>query len=126
MIKGAANEVSKDNFDNFHLELKKQLVDKPFEDISRKTREWSVKASQFSVNTTNPIRAIVEHLNVQPNPDKAFIPLSVGKLDFKVFRFVVVECVNIFFYFYWQKKNNLNVLNFNLINFILIIKRIKK
>lgn len=42
-------------------------------------REWNVKASKFAQNTTNPIRAIVEHLNVQPNPEKSFIPLSVGE-----------------------------------------------
>lgn len=87
MIKGEVNELSKEDFNNFHLALKKQLADQPSDEFSRNKRQWNVKASQFAVNTTNPIRAIVEHLNVQPNPDKAFIPLSVGKLLFKFFFF---------------------------------------
>lgn len=41
--------------------------------------KWNVKASAFSLNTLNPIRAIVEHLQIEPNPDKELIPLSVGK-----------------------------------------------
>ena len=76
MIKGQVNELSKKNLKNIHLEVKKQPVDKQ---KSLKRYQWNVQPSKFSINTTNPIRAIVEHLNVQPNPDKAFIPLSVGE-----------------------------------------------
>lgn len=78
MLKGQANEINKDNFNKCHLELEQQLLGKPSDDNPPKKSEWNVQASKFAVNTTNPIRAIVEHLNVQPNPDKAFIPLSVG------------------------------------------------
>lgn len=79
MIAGQAVEQSKENFNNIHLKLEEQLnVQSSLDGVPIK-REWNVKPSTFSINTTNPIRAIVEHLNVQPNPDKAFIPLSVGK-----------------------------------------------
>lgn len=80
MIAEQAIEQSKENFSDIHLELEKQLVvHSPLDEGVVKKREWNVKPSTFSLNTTNPIRAIVEHLNVQPNPDKSFIPLSVGK-----------------------------------------------
>lgn len=79
MIKGEVNEISTENFNQIRLELGEQFeVNNPI-DVTNAKREWNVKPSKFALNTTNPIRAIVEHLNVQPNPDKAFIPLSVGK-----------------------------------------------
>lgn len=76
MLKGQVNELTKKNLKNIHLEVKKQPVDKV---NTLKRYQWNVQPSKFAINTTNPIRAIVEHLNVQPNPDKAFIPLSVGE-----------------------------------------------
>lgn len=82
MIKGQANDISKENFNNIHLKVEIQPVDSPSEEKSPKKYEWNIQPSKFAINTTNPIRAIVEHLNVQPNPDKAFIPLSVGELAF--------------------------------------------
>lgn len=42
-------------------------------------RKWNVKPSQLSLKTCNPIRSIVEHLQVKPNPNKQYIPLSIGK-----------------------------------------------
>ncbi|XP_031634159.1 tyrosine aminotransferase [Contarinia nasturtii] len=78
MIKGQVNELSTETFNNLHLDVKKQPGDEPIDDHFIKKREWNVKSSEFANLTTNPIRAIVEHLNVQPNPNKAFIPLSVG------------------------------------------------
>lgn len=42
-------------------------------------REWSIKASPKALGTVNPIRSIVEGLNLTPNPEKPFIPLSIGK-----------------------------------------------
>lgn len=41
---------------------------------------WSVTSSEFAMNSINPIRQIVENMKVDPNPDKTFIPLSIGKL----------------------------------------------
>lgn len=79
MIKGEVNEISTENFDTTHLKLDQEFSIESPATNSVKKREWHVKSSKFALNTTNPIRAIVEHLNVQPNPDKAFIPLSVGK-----------------------------------------------
>lgn len=85
MLKGQDNEINKENFNNFHLELEQQILNKLSDEKSHKKIEWKVQSSKFAVNTTNPIRAIVEHLNVQPNPDKAFIPLSVGMLSIMFF-----------------------------------------
>lgn len=79
MLKGQANDI-KEQFNNIHLDVD-EPVDTPPKQNSHKKCEWNVQSSKFAINTTNPIRAIVEHLNVQPNPDKAFIPLSVGKLN---------------------------------------------
>lgn len=42
-------------------------------------RDWNVRPSPFALNTTNPIRAIIENLAIEPNPEKSFIPLSVGE-----------------------------------------------
>ena len=42
-------------------------------------KDWSIKASPKAIGTVNPIRIIVEGLNLSPNPDKPFIPLSIGK-----------------------------------------------
>uniref|UniRef100_H0VBD4 Tyrosine aminotransferase n=1 Tax=Cavia porcellus TaxID=10141 RepID=H0VBD4_CAVPO len=43
----------------------------------RKAR-WSVKPSDMSNRTFNPIRAIVDSMKVKPNPNKAMISLSIG------------------------------------------------
>lgn len=40
---------------------------------------WDVRASDIANNTHNPIRAIVESLQLEPNPDKQMISLSIGK-----------------------------------------------
>lgn len=44
-------------------------------------RKWNVKSSTFAVKTVNPIRNIVQNLKVEPNPEKSFIPLSIGKIN---------------------------------------------
>lgn len=45
----------------------------------RKKEEWDIGISPFARLTINPIRCIVEGLKLEPNPDKSFIPLSLGK-----------------------------------------------
>ena len=40
--------------------------------------EWNVSASSLAKNTFNPIRNILETMNIQPNPDKPMISLSIG------------------------------------------------
>ncbi|XP_072936808.1 tyrosine aminotransferase [Epargyreus clarus] len=45
---------------------------------SRSSQEWEVRASTLARNTSNLIRNIVENLQVEPNPDKEFIALSIG------------------------------------------------
>nr|XP_025039548.1 tyrosine aminotransferase [Pelodiscus sinensis] len=43
----------------------------------RKPR-WAVRASEMSKKTFNPIRAIVDSMKVEPNPNKPMISLSLG------------------------------------------------
>ncbi|XP_055597907.1 tyrosine aminotransferase [Uranotaenia lowii] len=43
-----------------------------------KRTTWNVPISEFAKLTHNPIRAIVEGLNIAPNPAKPFIALSIG------------------------------------------------
>lgn len=40
--------------------------------------EWDLKASDISIRTINPIRAIVDRLKIPDNKDKPLIPLSIG------------------------------------------------
>ena len=42
-------------------------------------QRWDVRPSEMSLNTVNPIRAIVDGMKLTPNPDKAMIALSIGK-----------------------------------------------
>lgn len=42
------------------------------------SRPWSVSASCGSTDTINPIREIIETMNLAENPDKKVIPLSIG------------------------------------------------
>lgn len=42
-------------------------------------KAWNVKVTDFAKNTHNPIRAIVEGLKIEPNPEKQLIALSIGK-----------------------------------------------
>ncbi|KAJ6652484.1 hypothetical protein lerEdw1_011454 [Lerista edwardsae] len=39
---------------------------------------WAVRASEMSKRTFNPIRAIVDSMKVEPNPQKPLISLSIG------------------------------------------------
>lgn len=44
----------------------------------RKAR-WTVRPSDMSNKTFNPIRAIVDNMKVKPNPNKTVISLSIGE-----------------------------------------------
>ncbi|MBN3315183.1 ATTY aminotransferase, partial [Atractosteus spatula] len=39
---------------------------------------WNIRASEMSKKTLNPIRAIVDGMKIQPNPNKQMIALSIG------------------------------------------------
>lgn len=39
---------------------------------------WKVKASEAATNTSNPIREVIETMNLAENPNKKVIPLSIG------------------------------------------------
>lgn len=42
------------------------------------TAPWNVQASWGALNTVNPIREIIETMNLAENPNKKVIPLSIG------------------------------------------------
>ncbi|XP_052866304.1 tyrosine aminotransferase [Anopheles cruzii] len=46
--------------------------------IKSKRNRWTVGISEFARLTHNPIRAIVDRLNIEPNPSKPLIALSIG------------------------------------------------
>ena len=46
--------------------------------VAKKRRIWDIRASKMGYETHNPIRAVVERLNVQPNPNLKRIQLSIG------------------------------------------------
>uniref|UniRef100_A0A3B1JHT1 Tyrosine aminotransferase n=1 Tax=Astyanax mexicanus TaxID=7994 RepID=A0A3B1JHT1_ASTMX len=48
--------------------------------LKARRQRWSVRASEMSKNTLNPIRAIVDGMKLTPNPDKPMIALSIGYL----------------------------------------------
>lgn len=45
---------------------------------SASTTNWNIKASSGAMNTSNPIREIIETMNLSGNPNKKVIPLSIG------------------------------------------------
>ncbi|CAK8672528.1 tyrosine aminotransferase-like [Clavelina lepadiformis] len=44
----------------------------------RNTTKWDVRSSQTANNTFNPIRALVDEMDIRPNPEKKVITLSLG------------------------------------------------
>ncbi|KAK8391406.1 hypothetical protein O3P69_017176 [Scylla paramamosain] len=44
----------------------------------RDRKSWNVPASTFAKNTFNPIRNIIENMQIVPHPDKPMIALSIG------------------------------------------------
>lgn len=51
----------------------------PMSHRSQAKQTWDVRASTLARNTHNLIRDIIENLQVEPNPNKQLIALSVGK-----------------------------------------------
>lgn len=47
--------------------------------LRNKRQTWEVNISKDALDTVNPIRLVVESMNIEPNPDKKLIPLSIGK-----------------------------------------------
>ncbi|XP_013979769.1 tyrosine aminotransferase [Salmo salar] len=41
-------------------------------------QRWNIQPSEMSINTLNPIRAIVDGMKLTPNPEKPMIALSIG------------------------------------------------
>ena len=46
--------------------------------MSNNAEEWTVPVSTQSLNTVNPIRDLVDQLNIPTNTEKPLIPLSIG------------------------------------------------
>jgi len=46
--------------------------------ISSNNNDWTIRASQFSKSTCNPVRKLVEQMKIEPNPDLQMIALSIG------------------------------------------------
>ncbi|XP_055678206.1 tyrosine aminotransferase-like isoform X2 [Lutzomyia longipalpis] len=44
----------------------------------KKRREWRVEVSRRARQTYNPLRTIIEFMDIKPNPKKSLIPLSIG------------------------------------------------
>lgn len=47
-----------------------------------KKGKWVVPISKMADNTVNPIRRIVDHMKIEPNPSYDFISVSIGMLSF--------------------------------------------
>lgn len=47
-------------------------------DSTTSSSTWDVQASSGALNTSNPIREIIETMNLAENPNKQVIPLSIG------------------------------------------------
>lgn len=47
---------------------------------STMSREWNIPASTIAKNTVNRIRSVIDGTKMEPNPAKAQISLSIGKL----------------------------------------------
>lgn len=50
--------------------------------VRNNRNNWRIQVSSFALKSVNPIRQTVESLKVQPNPNKSFIPLSIGDPNF--------------------------------------------
>ena len=48
-------------------------------------KTWKVEASFIAKRTNNPIRSIVENINMEPNPEKCVIALSIGEISHFLF-----------------------------------------
>ena len=46
--------------------------------LLKNEEEWNVAVADMAKNTFNPIRNILETMNIQPHPDKPMISLSIG------------------------------------------------
>lgn len=57
--------------------LKEIIVDKNKNKIEE-SEEWNVRCSEFAKHTFNPIRRLVQSLDIKNNPEKPVISLSVG------------------------------------------------
>ena len=62
------------------IEILKELVSEKTNTDTNKNNEkvWSIGCSEYAKHTFNPIRRLVQSLDIKPNPEKPVISLSVG------------------------------------------------
>lgn len=48
-----------------------------------KKSKWTIASSLMARRTYNPIRAVVDGMKLEPNPEKELISLSIGKVSIK-------------------------------------------
>lgn len=53
---------------------------------------WNVRSSEFAKSTFNPIRSIVDSMNLEPHPEKHMIALSIGKNAPIYFKLRIFAC----------------------------------
>lgn len=80
---GIHNNGTNGNFMNgngvHHVSVRTHVSVNPAKLKSSRPR-WTVRPSEMSKKTLNPIRAIVDGMKLTPNPEKPMIALSIGKL----------------------------------------------
>jgi len=54
-------------------------------------KHWGIiPASFMAKNTDNPIRKIVDHMKLTPNPDKDMIALSIGIIKYIIIIIIII------------------------------------
>lgn len=66
---------------NEENEINNNLNDK----LPIRKSKWNIEISDFAKLTHNPIRAVVEGMKIEPNPEKQMIALSIGELFVNIF-----------------------------------------
>ena len=59
------------------VSIRVSIINSEMDDI-KETTQWVVEASEEARRIVNPLRNIVDKLNMSPNPDKELLNLSIG------------------------------------------------
>ena len=72
--------MSKSNESGAERTLDDDLLSDQFTALDFDAELWDVNASTSAQRTFNPIRAIVDHMKVKPNPNYQSIKVSIGQI----------------------------------------------
>ncbi len=61
----------------FNADFKRKLLFR--RQSTLRDANWNINCSDFAKRTHNPIRAIVDGMEIKPNPEKQMIALSIGE-----------------------------------------------